>query len=129
MKSTTAPLLAATSKSHRWLAALIVAACAPTLLAWTSGTGTPNATSGFVVDPANRLDDLSFYNCTYPASENYAANIAWTGSVASGIAGTTSVAFKDDVLRRINFYSALSALPRISRSTRPRAARIRKPRS
>lgn len=111
MKSTTAPLLAAISKSHRWLAALIVAACAPTLLAWTPGTGTPNATSGFVVDPTNRLDVLSFYNCTYAASENYAANIAWTGSVASGIAGTTSVAFKDDVLRRINFYRALSALP------------------
>lgn len=43
MKSTTTPLLAAISKSHRWLAALIVAACAPTLLAWTPGTGIPTS--------------------------------------------------------------------------------------
>ena len=58
------------------------------------------AVQGFVVDPTNRTDVLSFYNCIYTASENYAANIAWTGSVTGCIPGTTSAAFKDDVQRR-----------------------------
>ena len=90
---------------------LLLLLTAPALLAWTPGTGSPSATTGFVVDPTNRTDVLSFYHCIYSASENYAANMAWTGSVASCVPGTTSATFKDDVLRRINFYRALAALP------------------
>jgi hypothetical protein len=63
------------------------------------------------VDPTNRTDVLASYQTIYTASENYAANMAWTGSVSGGVAGTTSAAFKEDVRRRINFYRALSALP------------------
>jgi hypothetical protein len=89
----------------------ILAAMASSLWAWTPGTGSPTAAAGFVVDPTNRTDVLAFYQTVYAASENYAANMAWTGSVAGGVAGTTCPAFKEDVRRRINFYRALSGLP------------------
>jgi hypothetical protein len=59
----------------------------------------------------NRTDVVAFYQTVYNASESYAGSMAWTGSVSSGIAGTTSATFKEHVRRRINFYRALSALP------------------
>jgi hypothetical protein len=96
------------ARSGAVLFSLLLAPCAR---AWTPGTGSPNATGGFAVDPANRADVLSFHNCIYTASENYASKVAWTGSVTGCVAGTTAAAFKDDVLRRINFYRALSGLP------------------
>lgn len=83
----------------------------PEAEAWQPGTGSPAAVSGFTVDAANRRDVLAYYNCVYQASENYAANLGWTGNVAAGQAGTTAAAFKDDVRRRINFYRALAGLP------------------
>ncbi len=89
----------------------VLTAMTSSLLAWTPGTGSPAAADGFVVDPMNRTDVLAFYQTAFIASENYAANMAWTGSVAGGTAGTTSSAFKEDVRRRINFYRALSGLP------------------
>ena len=73
-----------------------------TLLAWTPGTGSPTAASGFIVDPTNRTDVLAFYNTIYPASENFAADLAWTGDTPTGVAGTTGAAFKEDVRRRLN---------------------------
>jgi hypothetical protein len=79
--------------------------------AWTPGTSSPTAAAGFVIDPADRMDVLSFYNTIYRASENYASRISWTGSVANGLAGNTSAAFKEDVRRRVNFYRSLSGLP------------------
>src|SRR5438477_7984681 len=80
-------------------------------VAWAPGTGSPNAVQGFVVNPTNRTDVLSFYNCIYTASSGYTTNIAWSGDVDSCIAGTTSATFKDDVRRQINLYRALVALP------------------
>ena len=79
--------------------------------AWTPGTSSPSATAGFAVDRTSRRDVLAFYNTIYYASENYAANRQWTGNVTTGVPGTTSAAFKADVLRRINFYRALCGLP------------------
>lgn len=79
--------------------------------AWTPGTSSPSATAGFAVDPTSRRDVLAFYHTIYTASENYAANRQWTGNVTTGVPGTTSAAFKADVLRRINFYRALCGLP------------------
>lgn len=79
--------------------------------AWTPGTGSPLAASGFVVNANDRRDVLSFYHTIYGASENYASNLAWTGNVSTGVAGTTGTAFKEDVRRRINFYRAISGLP------------------
>ena len=90
---------------------LLAWAFLPSAVAWTPGTSTPNAVSGFVVNPQSRLDVLAYYHTVYSASENYAANMAWTGNVSSGVAGTTSSTFKDDVRRRINFYRALCTLP------------------
>lgn len=81
------------------------------LSAWTPGTSNPSAAAGFVVNRNDRRDVLSFYHTIYGASENDAANLAWTGSVINGVPGTTGAAFKDDVRRRINFYRAMSGLP------------------
>ena len=78
---------------------------------YTPGTGIPSAASGFVVNRADRRDVLVFYNCAYNASQNFAANMAWTGNVTTGVPGTTSAAFNDDVLRRINFFRAMGGLP------------------
>ena len=79
--------------------------------AWSPGTGTPNAVSGFTVDTTNRRDVLAYYQCVYNASQNFAANLSWTGNVANAIPGTTGATFKDDVRRRVNFYRALAGLP------------------
>ncbi len=79
--------------------------------AWSPGTGTPDAIDGFVVDREDRTDVLAFHNTVYRASENSADHMNWTGNVAGGVAGTTSADFKDDVLRRINYYRAMAGLP------------------
>jgi hypothetical protein len=83
----------------------------PALRAWSPGTATPDAVQGFTVTATDRTDVLAFYNTVYNASEDFAANMAWTGNVASGFAGTTSDTFKDDIRRRINFYRALCGQP------------------
>ena len=57
------------------------------------------------------MDTLAFCTCVYQASQNYAAEMAWNGSVVNNIAGTTSAAFKDDVSRRVNMYRALVGVP------------------
>ena len=101
-------------KSHRMagiLSAFLFAGLLLPAWAWTPGTGSPNAVQGFVVDSSNRTDVLAFYNTIYTASEGYAQNLAWTGNVTTGVAGTTEAAFKDDVRRRVNFYRALTGLP------------------
>jgi hypothetical protein len=94
---------------RRAFAILLFAACSAN--AWQPGTGNPNAVDGLAVDTSSRRDVLSFYQCVYQASENYAANLGWTGSIAGGSAGTTTAAFKDDVRRRINFYRAMAGQP------------------
>ncbi len=111
MNSIPSKLLPSVSNFRRWLAPSLLALFSPALFAWTPGTGSPTATAGFVVDPVNRTDVLSFYNCIYTASENYPANLGWAGSVSPCVPGTTSATFKNDVLRRINFYRALAVLP------------------
>lgn len=83
----------------------------PQVHGWQPGTAFPQASDGFSVDASNRRDVLAFHQCVYQASQNYAANLAWTGNVSSGNAGTTSQTFKEDVRRRVNYYRALSGLP------------------
>jgi hypothetical protein len=73
--------------------------------AWQPGTGIPAAADGFSVDVTNRRDVLAFHHCVYQASQNYEANLAWTGNISSGDAGATSQAFK------VNYYRALAGLP------------------
>jgi hypothetical protein len=79
--------------------------------AWQPGIGSPVAAAGFSVDLANRRDVLAFHHSVYQASQDYAANLAWTGDISSGNAGTTAQAFKEDVRRRVNYYRALAGLP------------------
>ncbi|MES2709748.1 MAG: CAP domain-containing protein [Verrucomicrobiota bacterium] len=94
-----------------FITVLTVIGFSPGLLAWTPGTGNPGAVQDFTVDPLNRRDVLSFYNCVHAASENYRTRMEWTGSVAAGTAGTTGAVFREDVRRRLNFYRALTGLP------------------
>lgn len=96
------------------LTAALLAATLATISAahgWTPGTAEPAAVAGFEVDTSDRTDVLAFFHTIYGASEGYAERVQWTGDVAAGEAGTTSETFKDDVLRRINFYRALAHLP------------------
>lgn len=79
--------------------------------AWSPGTQNPSATAGFSVNRTDRRDVLAFHNTIYNASEGFASRMNWTGNVTTGPAGTTSAGFKGDVLRRINYYRALSGLP------------------
>jgi hypothetical protein len=92
------------------LALLLVLASGEQAPAYTPGTGSPTAVQGFVVDSTSRNDVLSYYNTVYGASQNFAAEMDWTGDVASAQAGTTSLTFKEDVRRRVNFYRALCGL-------------------
>ncbi|MCS7008524.1 MAG: hypothetical protein NZL93_01140, partial [Chthoniobacterales bacterium] len=79
--------------------------------AWLPGTSQPEAVGGFSVDTADRLDVLSFYHVVYMASEGAYGRMNWTGNVAAGIAGDTALVFKNDVVRRVNFFRALVGLP------------------
>lgn len=79
--------------------------------AWTPGVSNPTAASNFSVNRYDKRDVLAFYQVVYKASNNFVANLAWTGNITTGQPGTTSSAFKNDVLRRVNFYRALSGLP------------------
>ncbi|WP_435895524.1 hypothetical protein [Oceaniferula spumae] len=78
--------------------------------AWTPGTGSESATTGFAVDTQSRNDVISFWHTVYQQSEGYETRMNWTGSVASGTPGSTSTAFKNDVQRRINFYRAMAGM-------------------
>ena len=92
-------------------AILLLAAFSTDLRAWSPGTSDPNAVLDFSVDTTNRSDVLSFYNTIYTASQDYPNDMDWTGDVATGMAGTTSATFKNDVQRSVNFYRALAGLP------------------
>ena len=79
--------------------------------AWTPGDNDPDAATALAVDRFDRQDVLGFYNCSYLASEDYAATLNWTGSISGCNAGTTGAAFSDDVLRRVNYYRAMVGMP------------------
>ena len=91
------------------LAALCGAGCVAQ--AWFPGPADPSVAAGFTVNRTDRRDVLAFHHSVYAASEGYAARMAWTGSLTTGSAGTTSAAFKEDVRRRINYYRVLAGLP------------------
>ncbi len=56
---------------------------------------------GLVVDPGQREQARVLYRTVYAASEGFSSG--WTGSVALNIPGTTTQAFKDATLLRINW--------------------------
>jgi hypothetical protein len=66
-------------------------------------------TKNLSVNTQNRKDVVSFYNNQYLTSNGIAA--AWTGEIENCIAGTTNQDFREAILRRINYYRAMSGLP------------------
>ncbi|HPK70419.1 MAG TPA: FG-GAP-like repeat-containing protein [Vicinamibacterales bacterium] len=61
------------------------------------------------VSPASREDARTFYLTYY---QNAAAPAhGWTGSRAGCVAGTTTQAFRDAILLRINFFRAMAGVP------------------
>lgn len=93
-----------------WIVIGMCALAAQRATAWSPGTANRFNTGGFVVDPQNRTDVLSFYNAVYMASEGYRERLIWTGDLATCNAGTTDQNFRNDVLRRVNFYRALTGI-------------------
>jgi hypothetical protein len=67
------------------------------------------AGSGVSVDISNRQAVVDFYYSEYVNAPKPASN--WSGNVSQCNAGTTSNAYKQAVLRRINFYRAMSGVP------------------
>lgn len=61
------------------------------------------------VSPSSRVDVVAFYNTAYKASIGVPPN--WNGSVSACLAGTTSQAYIDATLQRINYYRAMVGLP------------------
>lgn len=66
-------------------------------------------TKALSVDTQSRTEVVNFYYNVYMASEGIDAN--WTGEVENCIHGTTDQAFREAILRRINYYRAMAGLP------------------
>ncbi len=70
---------------------------------------TPQAASVITVDPANRYQVSLLYRNFY-AVEDMAVS-GWNGSVTPCNAGTTTQAFQDATIERVNVFRALAGLP------------------
>ncbi len=80
--------------------------------AWFPGPDQPIGSSGFIVDPLSRGDVVSFFQYIYRASEGSNDRIDWQGNLAvCGTISSTSAAYKEDTLRRINYYRAMVGMP------------------
>ncbi len=66
---------------------------------------------GFVFSTDTRIGAQAGYFRHYVPSENYAANIAFTGDVDASNPGTVSVTHLNDCQRRINYYRVQAGLP------------------
>src|SRR5687767_985074 len=60
-------------------------------------------------DTSNRATVQSAYNTMYAATATVPTG--WTGSFVTGVAGTTTQAYKDAVAARVNFVRALAGVP------------------
>ena len=60
------------------------------------------------VNPAIRQASLDFYRKYYLTSS---VNPGWTGNIAACNPGTTTQAFRDSVLERINYFRAMAGVP------------------
>jgi hypothetical protein len=61
------------------------------------------------VNPADRADVIRFYQTTYRASQGVASG--WNGDRTTCKAGTTSQAYADATMLRVNYYRAMVGLP------------------
>jgi len=73
------------------------------------GARAQGVTGGFTVNTGSREEVRSFYNTVYRASDGVPMNT--TANVATCTPGTNSTAFKEAVLRRINWFRAMAGLP------------------
>ena len=64
---------------------------------------------GFVVDAQDREAVRVFYRGMYSLSED--VPMQWTGSYATGVAGTTAQLFQNATALRINWYRAMAGVP------------------
>lgn len=67
------------------------------------------STGGYSIDLTQRETARLFYNTVYKASDGISSG--WTGSISGCVAGDTSAAYKDAVLRRINWFRAMAGVP------------------
>jgi uncharacterized protein YkwD len=61
------------------------------------------------IDPSDRQTSLNYFNQVYRASEG--VDIGWTGNHVNCNAGETSVAFREAVQLRINYFRAMAGVP------------------
>jgi len=66
---------------------------------------------GFQINPQQRERVRQFFNTVYKASDDVAMN--WTGNVSAGQAGTTSLAFREAVILRANYFRAMGGVPAV----------------
>jgi uncharacterized protein YkwD len=69
----------------------------------------PGDSNDLAVDTTNRAAVVDFFNTQYTPFSN--VPIEWTGNHAGCVAGTTSAAFADATLRRVNVFRAMAGLP------------------
>jgi hypothetical protein len=69
--------------------------------------------AGFVVDLSSRAEVQSFYQTVYRASERVESSMGWTGSFdpLTGTVGTTSLAYREHIRRRVNFFRGQAGVP------------------
>ena len=60
-------------------------------------------------DTQDRQEVVAFYQIEYLASEG--VDSGWTGNVGSCVAGSTTAAFKEAILRRLNYFRAMAGVP------------------
>lgn len=84
---------------------------APTELSGLPGRdrSAQRGTGGFVVNVNSREEARSFYNAVFPASDN--VPMETTADASTCTAGTNGTAFKEAVLRRINWFRAMAGVP------------------
>jgi uncharacterized protein YkwD len=67
------------------------------------------AALAIAVNPQNRMQSLLFYQNSYLSTAG--VPIGWTGSHATCNAGTTSLAFRQAVIARVNYFRAMAGVP------------------
>ncbi len=87
---------------------LVVLALFAAVLVAPTATPAAEATGGGWIDTSNRNAVVSAYNAEFGAA---AAPIGWTGNRATCSPGTTSQAFRNDVIGRVNFFRQMAGVP------------------
>jgi hypothetical protein len=70
--------------------------------------------AAIAIDTADREAVRHFYNALFAGAPD--APMEWTGSYATGAAGTVGVAYQDATLLRINWFRAMAGLPSVTLS-------------